>query len=643
MADLDRLYAALKAADAAGNTDDARALAGAIQSASAPAPASDAAPRWDVLGDIGRAATDSAGALKQDARAAFPAFTDQGTTMDFGPLATVKRMGSALKVPLDALGVAASPVTGAIHGLLGSALSYAVPTTGKDFDGPLGIHTYGDPKRAADQIIDSSLLGLSPSDPMGFAGGARAAANTARKEAATTNRAIKTVSERARADGLNPQDVLSSQRAANANGDKLTLMDLGNKNLRGLAGAVYRAPGPAGAELDTFLKGRDAAASDALTGDIQGGVAKGSTYNAVQDLIDTRSKGSRPAYEAAEAVGPVHSDRLQTFLKQPEVQEGLRRGLKLERLNSVAENRPFVDSEYGVTGYKDNNWDEPIFDKVPTVKSLIVANEGLGAKIAELVDPRTGRPTKDGLALKKFRDSYQGEVDNLTGGKYRAARDQWSGPSQSMDAVRDGREHFTRRESNDQIAAEFNKLSPSDKDFYRLGAAESKVDAVENAPDASDKSKRVINSERDRKRFRILFGSDAEAQKFIESVARKRTAFETTQDVKGGSATARRIADDSNENVPLAIEGLKTIGHASGGNLLSAASSAYRLKKDLGLRNNPALNSEIARLLMSHDLPTLPGPTILPLLDLPKRPTPIWPGIAGELISAQGSQRPSRK
>ena len=616
----------------------------AAKGQAAPQPA---APRWDIMGDIGRAASSSASAAGNDFSAAF-ALPTKPDFMQFGPVASLKRMGSALKVPLDAAGVVLSPITGALHGTLGSALSYALPRIpqGKEADFERVSGMPADPKIAADSLIDQSMAlaaprGMENPFTLSQAGAARQAANVARSEAKLKNRAIDRVNTRLEEDGISPQDIFTAQQQANANGDKVTLMDLGNKNVKGLAGAVYRAPGTAGREINQFLDARDAGSSGALTGDIQGGVAEGSTYNTTQDLLAARSQGSRPAYEAVESVGPVHSERLQEFLGDPEIQQGLRRGMKLERLTARKEGRPIVDADYGITGYQDGNWDMPIFAKVPTVKSLIVANEGLGAQIADMVHPVTGRITKDGLALKGYRDAFQDEIDALTGGKYKAARDQWSGPSQSMEALRDGREHFNRTESNEEIAADFNKLPETDKDLYRMGAAEAKVDAVERAPDASDKSKRVINSERDRKRFRMLFKSDAEADNFINAVARKRQAFETKNAVKGGSQTAGRIADDANENVPMAFDAIHGLGHAAAGNWIGAVQAAWRMKRDLGLRNNPALNSEIAKLLTEHSLPVHNLPRVLEPLPVPKRngylPAPIVPG--GLFGIAAGSKK----
>lgn len=605
------------------------------------------APRWDVLGDIGRAASESAGAFKQDFQHAFAnPDPSKPETMDSNPLEQLKRTGAAFKLPLDALGVAASPITGAIHGTLGSALSYVMPTPDQDIDipGPFGGHHYSDPKKAADHVLDTSMLGLGPGkmgDPAALAsqGVERANLSTARTAAKNTNKAVAKVNQRMADDGLTPADVIAAQREAMASGDKVTLMDLGDKNVRGLAGAVHRAPGPAGKEIQSFLEGRDTAASTALTKDV-GGLAKGSTYHTVKDLTDARSKASGPAYKEAENIGPVHSERLDQFLAQPEVQEGLRRGLKLERQTAIAENRPFVDSDYGVVGYKDGNWDMPIFGKVPTMKQLIVANEGLSAKVGEMVD-QFGRLTKDGLAMKKFRDAYLGELDRLNP-KYAKARQEWSGHSQSMEAVREGKQHFSKTESNEQIKAEFDALSPGDKDFYRMGAAEAKVDALERAPDASDKSKRVINSERDRKRFRILFGSDAEADRFIESVARKRKAFETKTDVIRGSQTAGRQIEDA-DHAPLGLHAAHGATQALGGNWLGAAKTLYNVKRDLGLRNNPGMNSEIARLLLEHNFPAGPGDSLIKSVAVPPRDYAGASALAAELLGAGNSSTPRNR
>lgn len=663
------------------------------------------APRWDVLGDMGRAAEGAVAATGADLKAAFP----DPSKEDLNPVATVKRMGHALRLPLDLAGIVLSPVAGAAHGIAGSALSYAVPRQLAARKGwnPLSPEyrrmVTVDPKEEADQRIDEAMMAIAPEKggPVSARNALAVTQKAQRAEAILKNKAIDKVNQRAAEDGLTAQEVLDKQKEATAAGDKLTLMDLGKKNVRGLAGAVHRAPGQAGAEIDTFLDARDKAVSDALTSEIHGGIAKGSTFDAMKGLFSARTAASKPAFDAAfaadstapferqleghfnaadktvhaasekarqansdltaleakaattsdvyaapppkalseakakaeaaqadvdaasaqkeevraklkqaqadktaNAPGAVWSPRLQEFMDNPEIQAGLKKALKLEKQDSVSERRPFKDSDFGIVGTDAEG--EPILGAVPTMKSLAVAKEGLDARIADLKDPLTGRPTKAGLSLKKFRDEFVKELYRINP-RYKTAVDAWSGPSQSVDAIKEGRTHFSRTESNEEVKADFDALTKSDKEFYRLGAAEAKIHQLESAADASDKTKRVINSERDRKRFRMLFDSDAAAEKFIASVERKRQMFDTKTAIKGGSHTAGRIAEDEHEGVSAGLHGAHAVAHAASGNWLGAVSSFLRAKRDLGMVNNPALNSEIVKYLTDPNLQIAPS------------------------------------
>lgn len=613
------------------------------------------APRWDVLGDIGRAAEGSGRALVQDVKTAFSpselALRMAANRADhgfFGGMATdaadsFRRMSAAVRTPLDAVGVALSPVTGIAHSLVGSGLSYLLPTPKKDVTVG-GVTFYANPKKAADQIIDSSLMMAGPrgmGNPSLLAAAAQrsAAANTARREIVNRNKAIDAVNRRAAQDKVTGANVQAAQAEAAKTGDKIALVDMG-ENLSGLAGAVYRQPGEAKAHIKNFLEGRDAEAGQNIKKDIGENIASGSTYHTAQDLLKARSQAARPAYKVVEDIGPIHSDRLQAFLDTPEIQKGLRRGLKLERQNALAEDRPFVDSDYAVTGYQDGNWDIPIFDKVPTMKSMIVANEGLGAELESMVNPATGRLTKDGLALKRFRDAFQGELDKLSGGKYREAREVWSGPSQSFEALNDGRTHFSRPDSDAQVKAEFDALSPGDKDFYRLGAAEAKIGDIERASFTSDKAKRTVNSERDQKRFNMLFKSDKEANDFLQSVARKRQMFDTKSAVMRNSATAGRLVEDEDHTASGMLHAAHGAGHALSGNYLGALGAWLRARRELGLGANPERNLEIARTLTDPRLPGVlnePG-RLLPRLAVPQKQSSVTSAAGLDaLLNAPGT------
>lgn len=609
------------------------------------APTADAHPRWDIPGDIGRAALGSGKQFATDIGAAFPSGATAGREIEKnrdkyglvgGALADqygkIKELGHFLKAGPDAVGAALSPATGAAHGTIGSALSYPLTAldklnglTPEDYKKMVAspnpwIRKVKPPKEAADEAIDQSLLGLGPRGMSGGASGVEAAANAARSAqearsaAKVTNKAIEKINKRAAADDVTAQSVMDAQAVANAAGNKSTLLDMG-KNLQGLGGSVYRVPGKASAALKKFLDARVDAQKSQLAGGIED-LAKGSSFATINRLYQERSAASRPLYDEALSVGPIRSDRITQFFTDPEFQSAVKRGIKNERREATAENRPFKDSDYAVVGW--NEAGDPIIGPTPTMKTLALAKEGMDARLEEMRDPVTGRITKDGLALKKFRDAYLSELD-AANPKYKAAREAWSGPTQSAEAVRLGRDHFKRGETDAQVRAEFDDLSAGDKEFYRLGAAESKLDQMNAAQKSADKSKRIVNSDKDETRFRMLFKDKDTADRFINSVEAQRTAFETRNKVSGGSPTAERLGEDQHEGMEQFLKTVDNISRATSLNPIEVVRALYRQKRDLGLRPNPALNAELVRILTDPNLGTGSGPNLLNKVAVPGR------------------------
>lgn len=166
------------------------------------APEVKTSPRWDLLGDIGRAAKGSAEALGSDLGKAFPGAAEQeaqrtannqkyGTVIGTAKSAIVDPVygfGNALKAPIDALGIPGSLLMGTLHAGAGSALSYLPgmdtkqPSTGEILSdlraggtGRLPSQKQ-DPKAAADTLVDELFAGLGPEGMAGGAAGITAAA-----------------------------------------------------------------------------------------------------------------------------------------------------------------------------------------------------------------------------------------------------------------------------------------------------------------------------------------------------------------------------------------------------------------------------------------------------------------------------------
>lgn len=558
--------------------------------AAEPKPAEPDAPRWDVLGDIWKAAKDSYGALREDVANAFSTERDKAArAQGIGPELAHEagKFGSAVKMVPDALGMLASPLTGTAHALGGSALSYLPGVT----------------KRQADQGVDTALMGLAPgrgmpTAPFGEINAARRAGSVAEKGAA---KVLKRFDENAKAGGLTAQQALDD---INKSSSPKMLADVGGEPVRALGGNVARQPGPARAVADRNLTQRDQGAPARIDAEIDKRIAGGpSMFQTAKALVQARSGAARPLYEAMEKLQNIWSPRLQQFLDSPEIQKGLARGFNLERIDALAEGRTFDPTQMGVDLDAEGNIK---LVRAPNMRVLDIAKRGLDAMIG---DERNdfGQLSTNGRSYEKLRRAYIGEIDALDkDGLYRQARQAWSGPSASLDALTAGKAIFQGNRTGEEIAAEFNALSPGDQEFYRVGVADKLRERLHSAGLSSDESKAIIRSEMVKRQLAPIFRSAKEYDAFVDTIADERQMHGTKTGTLGGSATAKRLAEDESADLPDLHE-WATIGHTlSKGNVTGAIAQTlvkgWRAMRDKVAKPDPEVNEWIARALFTPNL-----------------------------------------
>jgi hypothetical protein len=412
---------------------------------------------------------------------------------------------------------------------------------------------------------------------------------------AAENQAVQAIAKRmtqdAAAGGPSAQDMLDLLNAAPQKPQ--ALVDVAGENVRAYGGRLARQPGEARQIARDVLNTRDVGAGPRIASDIDTGIsAGGSAYDTNEALMQARSAAARPQYDTAFQQQQIWSPRLQNFLDDPVMRQGLRRGMELERIDSVTNNRPFNPTTLGVDLDAEGN---VAFRQAPNMRVLDAGKRGIDAMIADERNPLTGRLSQRGVALDQFRRSYLGELDSLdTSGQYAAARAAWAGPSASMDAVRAGQAVLNRRP--EEIAADVARLPPGDREFYRLGAADAIKEKIARTGMGGDEAKRLIGNQYTQQQLRPLFDRQQDFDRFINSVAAENRMFETRQRLVGGSQTAERLAED---NAP---EG--ATGHAirAGVALAEGAPGAAGLSamKALGAMTrgeSPAVNAAAARML----------------------------------------------
>jgi hypothetical protein len=311
-------------------------------------------------------------------------------------------------------------------------------------------------------------------------------------------------------------------------------------------------------------------------------------------ITDVLRESQRAA--AAGERGGVWSPRIQQFLDDPIVKAGIGKGLQVQRLEALAEGRPFDPKDFAVTGMGQDG--EPVVSKVPNMRLLDSAKRGLDEILEGYRDKTTGRLVLDqrGRAIDQVRQAFVGELDRLNPA-YKAARASWSGPSQSIDAMKAGADIFNR--SPEEVAERFARLSPNDKEFYRLGVADKLRERIAKTGVGGDEAKAIIKNNWTQSQLRPIFDSQEHFNRFIDAATTESKMFDTAFRLKGGSHTAERLAADHQfgPEVEAATHGAGAAHNALSGRFISAARDMWRMRQALGWRKNEALNAEIAKVL----------------------------------------------
>lgn len=301
---------------------------------------------------------------------------------------------------------------------------------------------------------------------------------------------------------------------------------------------------------------------------------------------------------ANNAPGAVWSPRIAIFLKNPRIQEGIQRGLRIERDETMAEGRAMNPSEYAIIGQDENG--NAVIGKVPTMRLLAVAKQGLDRmlKTREFSNELTGELNQEGVALDNLRKAYLTELDRLNP-DYKVARAQWAGDTQSMEALRAGEDIFKMKP--EQITETISAMSPGDREFYKLGVAAKLREMVGKTGEQGNEARKVAMHDWMRDQLRAAFSNDEEYEKFIGRVDAENRMFKTKAGAMSNSITAERLAEDTSPSTRglAAAHGLRGALEVLHGNPWSAYHFARAWEHIRPPKADQELNAAIARNLIA--------------------------------------------
>lgn len=245
---------------------------------------------------------------------------------------------------------------------------------------------------------------------------------------------------------------------------------------------------------------------------------------------------------SSDAPGAVWNPRLQQFIDDPLSQAGLARGLEVQRLEALAENRPFDPKEYAVTGYDPAG--KPIVGDVPNMRTMDAIKRGYDAILDDYPRDMKGNQIFDqrGRAITKTKQALVGELDALNPA-YAQARDTFGTFAQLGETLGDGYAAAPRGTYARDIAPQIENMTPAQLGEYQAGYATRLRDMAADASDSADPYKLLYGGNERRAKIGSVFPEGAPT--FDRQYNLEQHMTKTRNETLGGSPTAGRLqADD---------------------------------------------------------------------------------------------------
>lgn len=529
---------------------------------------------------------------KEDARLE-DARADGGITGALGEAAGGMLTGGALaKAGVTAIpaltarlgGVAGTAAGGAVDGaMLGAVTGFA--------DGEEGHRLE---RAAQDAVVGGAVGGALP---LALAAAKPVVAPIASNVMARVNPegyAERQIARAAARSGQTPEQIAErvGQAAADGQGEFRLLDGLGYDGARAAA-VVAKNPGEGRTQIREFLNDRQTGQArrigEAVTEAFD---APQTARGQISDLYAWARDASEPFYARAMAETPVWSERLNDFLKDPITKQSIRRGLEIQRLESLAKGEKFdpfdIIERFDAAG-------EPVLVKVPNMRTVNVVKKGFDHILEEYRDTTTGKLVLDekGRAIDQVRRAFLGEVDGLNP-EFAKARAMYAGPMEIKDAIGLGRQAGAGRARAADNIAQFEGMNDVAKQGFRAGYVDPILGRVEKAAEGVNKT-RQFSSDAAKAELEA-FARPGEAERLTNRLGRENEMFANRAEALGNSKTAENLADNADTGIdPGVFEKLIT------GRFVGAT-------KDLLMRgaaslngNTEAVRAQMAKLLMEGD------------------------------------------
>lgn len=567
MTELNDAIEALKAADAAGNVEDARKLAGIVQQLSSQSKTPErslgakivrgvaapikglqesvletiAAPAdlfWKGAGAIGlptpkASAAESLKSVFMPGKNLQPETDTEkflhGAGQGVGdaasfmvPGAAVFKFAKAGSVP-QRVGatMATQPVLQATAGAVGGGVGEATDSPWLGVGASLGVPAAAMAGRGVTTLGKKGLQTLFPQA----------------SDAVTDATIAKTF------QNVDTQAALQRLKQLEAANEPTSFYQLGDESTKRLARATAGAPGAGGDIAAAKLAAQRAGMGERVQGDVSRAFKGDDAFELEPQLLNRLSQNATEAYDRFRTQVPYvwSDDMAEMFSKRPSMKDAI--GVAMR--NAAEEGKPF-----GMTRAKDGKlMTAEDFQKGEGIQALTSSavddvKKALDGIIEANKNEFTGKLNNYGRLVAQTKDRFLKAVEDADpSGLYKAARKQYGGDAEVVQALRNGRE-FAKMDYR-EIRAFMGKASDAEKSAFRSGMQ----DAIEKSVKQTkgDKTKALFRKDEwtDEQLKAALDPQDYKALK--QRIDARKQGWEDRQFVgaRNGSQTQLRQADQA--------------------------------------------------------------------------------------------------
>jgi len=405
----------------------------------------------------------------------------------------------------------------------------------------------------------------------------------------------------------------------------VTLADLGGRNTVNLAAAAANTPGAAMEAADRLVQTRRMARPERIAAAVDDGFGGGGGTRFADEaatLREQRSTAAAPLYERAfnRRVPNTVQDRIEPVVSSREGQEALNRAVTImeregraEFLRSGNPRDLFNPEDMGLSRGENGRWE--LAGRVQNMRLVDAIKRGMDDMLEDYRDPVTLRlPNTEAVrALNGQRAAYVEYLRNHNQLQpYARALDAWAGPSQSLDAMDQGRRALNT--DPEVVRGIVSRMEPANQDFLRLGTGRAITEQARDPRGAPAVARRMVEDREMQRRLGYIITDPAQRAQFVGAMQREANMAAVDQAIspRAGSPTRRLTAgaDDMEIDPPGGLAAALLMGRpleatrqgigmlyrrSQGINSSTADSLAQRLLSD-----DPAQNAETVRRLLEQ-------------------------------------------